>query len=563
MVKITGAQAVVKALSREKIKYIFGIPGGATLPIYDVFYDSNIRTILARHEQCAAHMADGFARASGQTGVCIATSGPGATNLVTGIATAYMDSSPVVAFTGQVPRKVIGKDAFQEADVIGITTPITKHHFQLKNVLEIPKTVKMAFHIASTGRPGPVLIDMPKDIQIESGDMKFPEKVEVRGYNPNYTPHPVQVKRAAQLLMNAKRPLIIAGGGVIISAATNELIKIAEFLMAPIAITLMGKGCVPEDHPLFLGMTGMHGTPDANTLVNEADVILAVGTRFSDRTTCKLDCFCPEAKIIHVDIDTAEVGKNVKVFLPLIADAKIAMMQIYDALQKKSVKRKSHWFKRTKQLGEYIMSQKSNNDGYINLIQLISELRRSLPLDAIVTTEVGLNQMLTALYFKILKPRTFISSGGLGTMGFGFPAAIGAKVARQDVPVVDIAGDGSFLMTAQDLACSITEEIPVIVLIINNTMLGMVAQWQRLFYNRRYSATELKGIPDFVKFSQAFGAEGVRLESLKDLPKIIKRAINCDVSTVIDVPVSPEANLFPMVPAGAPLKDILWGKNNG
>jgi len=560
MVKLTGAQAIVEGLKREKIKYVFGIPGGATLPIYDVFYDSNIRTILTRHEQCAAHMADGFARASGFPGVCMVTSGPGATNLVTGIATAYMDSSPIVAFTGQVPHQLIGKDAFQESDIVGITTPITKHHFQMKNALEIPRTIRMAFQIASTGRPGPVLVDMPKSIQLKSGEMNFPKKVEIRGYNPNYDPHPIQVKRAVELLMKANRPLIIAGGGIITSGASNDLIKLAEHLLAPIAITLMGKGCVPEDHPLFLGMTGMHGTPDSNKLVNEADVILAVGTRFSDRTTCSLDSFCPEAKIIHIDIDTAEVGKNVKVSLPLIADAKIALKQMYIGLSKQMIKKKSTWFKRTKELAEYIQAQEDKDDEYINMVKLMSQLRKTLPLNTIITTEVGLNQMIAALYFKVFKPRTFISSGGLGTMGFGFPAAIGAKVARPDVPVIDIAGDGSFLMTAQDLACSITENIPVIVLVINNGMLGMVAQWQRLFYGRRYSSTELKDVPDFLKFSEAFGAEGVRLQSLKDLPTIIRRAIKSDVTTVIDVPVSPEANVFPMVPAGAGLKDMIWGE---
>jgi acetolactate synthase-1/2/3 large subunit len=559
MVKLTGAQAIVEALKREKVKYVFGIPGGATLPLHDVLYDSDIRVILARHEQCAAHMADGFARASGFPGVCVATSGPGATNLVTGIATAYMDSSPIVAFTGQVPRKMIGKDAFQEADIVGITTPITKYHFQLKSAREIPRTVRMAFHIASTGRNGPVLIDMPKDVQTESGEMDFPKKVEIRGYKPNYKPHPVQIKRAVELLANALRPFIIAGGGVVTSGASDDLIKLAELLFAPIAITLMGKGCVPEDHPLFLGLMGMHGTPDANRLVNEADVVLAVGTRFSDRTTCNLDSFCPEAKIIHIDIDAAEVGKNIKAFLPLIADAKMALKSMYDMLSKKMAKGESLWFKRTEQLADYIRNQESSDGGYVSPVKLMSQLRKALPLDTIITTEVGQNQMWAALYFKTFKPRTFISSGGLGTMGFGFPAAIGAKVARPDVPVVDIAGDGSFLMTEQDLACSITERIPVTVLIINNGVFGMPAQWQRLFYNRRYASSELKGVPDFVKLSEAYGAEGFRLESLGDLQRVMKKAINSDVTTVIDVPVSPEADVFPMVPAGADLKDIMWG----
>ena len=566
MVKMTGAQALVEALKRQEVEVIFGISGGALLPIHDVLRDSGIRHILVRHEQCAAHAADGYARASGRPGVCMATSGPGATNLVTGIANAYLDSSPVVAFTGQVntfslnSSYMIGRDAFQEADIVGITIPITKYNYQVKKASEIPKTVKLAFHLATKGRPGPVLIDLPKNVQTENAEMEFSDNLEVRGYKPKTEPHPIQVKKAVKLLLEAERPMVLAGGGVIISNASPELLALAELLMMPVATTLMGKGCFPENHPLSLGDVGMHGTRVANKLILEADVLLAVGTRFSDRTTGTLDDFCPDAKIIHIDIDTAEIGKNVDVEIPIVADAKETLRVIYQLLIHQLKKEeKSPWFGRVQELKEQLQDRIDPGGCDLKPPLLIAELGKILPDNAIVTTEVGQNQMWAALHFKTRKPRTFISSGGLGTMGFGFPAAIGAKVACPQCPVVDIAGDGSFRMTEQELGCSVTEKVPVTVIIMNNSMLGMVAQWQRLFYDRKYSAVELGSVPDFVKLAEAYGVEGVRVVSLKEFSKAVKKALKSEVTTVIDVPISPEENVFPMVPPGKGLKDTTTG----
>ncbi|MEM2912997.1 MAG: biosynthetic-type acetolactate synthase large subunit [Candidatus Bathyarchaeia archaeon] len=558
MPRMSGAKALIESLKREKAEVIFGIPGGAILPVYDVLYDSDIKHILMRHEQCAAHAADGYARASGKVGVCMSTSGPGATNLVTGIANAYMDSSPIVAITGQVPRPFIGKDAFQETDIVGITTPITKCNFQVRSTAEIPKIVKTAFYIASTGRPGPVLIDLPKDTQTEEDEMNFDERIEFRGYRPTYDPHPLQVEKAVQLLIQAERPIIVAGGGVKASNACSDLVALAETLLAPVATTLIGKGGIPEDHPLSVGMLGMHGTVAANHLVQDADVLLAVGMRFSDRSTGNIKAFCPDGKIIHIDIDSSEIGKNIKSHVPIVADAKRALQSIRNRLiQKFNKKERSTWLNRMQTLKNIHEEMiKSVGDG-IKPPALMVEVRKMLPNDAIVTTEVGQNQMWAALYLKAYKPRTFISSGGLGTMGFGFPAALGAKVACPEVPVVDIAGDGSFLMTEQDLASSIAWKIPVIVVILNNSVLGMVAQWQRLFYNRRYSAVDLKRIPDFVKLAESYGAQGSRVQSIEEFRGAFKEAINSDVSTVIDVPISPEENVMPMVPPGNTLKDLI------
>ncbi|MBS7624575.1 biosynthetic-type acetolactate synthase large subunit [Candidatus Bathyarchaeota archaeon] len=555
---MSGAKALIEALKREKVEVIFGIPGGAILPVYDALYNSDIKHILMRHEQCAAHAADGYARASGRVGVCMSTSGPGATNLVTGIATAYMDSSPIVAITGQVPRAFIGKDAFQETDIIGITTPITKCNFQVREASEIPKIVKTAFYIASTGRRGPVLIDLPRDVQTEESEMSFDYKVELRGYKPIYDPHPLQVEKAANLLIQAERPVIVAGGGVIASDASPELLALSELLIAPVATTLMGKGAIPENHPLSIGMLGMHGTVAANYLVQEADVLLAVGTRFSDRSTGNIKTFCPNGKIIHVDIDASEIGKNIKPYVPIVADAKRALKAIYDRIVEKfNRKERSTWFNRIQELKRMHEELIKSDNERIRPPALMAEIRNILPNDAIITTEVGQNQMWAALYLKVYKPRKFISSGGLGTMGFGFPAAIGAKVACPDVPVVDIAGDGSFLMTEQDLASSIAWKIPIIVVILNNLVLGMVAQWQRLFYGRRYFAVELKGIPDFVKLAEAYGAQGFRVQSIDEFRRAFKEALNSDVTTVIDVPISPEENVLPMVPPGQDLKNVM------
>ncbi len=564
MAEMKGSQAIVEALKRQKVKCIFGLPGGAIMDVYDVLYDSDIRHILVRHEQEAAHMADGYARASGLVGVCMATSGPGATNLVTGIATAYMDSSPVVALTGQVANMtpnstyMIGRDAFQEADIVGVTAPITKYNFQLKKPDEIPAVIKKAFYIASTGRPGPVLVDLPRDTQRGVADMFFPDAVEIRGYRPRYDPDPLQVKAAIELLTKAERPMVLAGGGVIASGASQELLQLVEFLNMPVAYSLMGKGSIPEDHPLSIGMVGMHGC-EANKLILEADVLLAVGLRFSDRTTGTLDQFCPDSKIIHIDIDPTEVGKNIGVDVSVVADAKRALQAIYTQLTAELREKKpSTWRKRIQEVREQLQTYGAGESG-LKPKDIITELRRALPRDAIVTTEVGQNQMWAAQHFKALNPRTFITSGGLGTMGFGFPAAIGAKVAKPDVPVVDIAGDGSFIMTEQSLVPSVIEKIPVAVVILNNSMLGMVAQWQRLFYNRRYAASKLGQLPDFTKLAEAYGAEGVRVETVGDFSKAIRGAIRSEVTTVVDIPIRPEENVFPMVPAGKGLRDTMWG----
>ena len=555
---MSGAQALLKALEKEKVKVIFGLPGGQITPVYDALLGSKMRHVLARHEQSAAHMADGYARASNNVGVCMATSGPGATNLVTGIATAYLDSSPVVAITGQVPTPQIGLDAFQEADIIGVSTPITKYNFQPRSAKDVPGAVRTAFFIASSGRPGPVLIDLPRDVQIESDEIEFPGKSNARGYIPSVDPDLYKIKKAAEMILDSKRPFILAGGGIRISNAFKQLQELAELLLAPVGTSLMGKGCFPENHPLSLGLVGMHGAREANKIVMESDVLLAIGIRFSDRTTGKPDGFCPDTKVIHIDIDATEIGKNRRVDLAIVSSADKALSLLNEALKETSAKKKTSWSKRIKEVREAVNSNKQSSKE-LSPPRILKELRKILPLDSIATTEVGQNQMWAALNFKAIKPRTFISSGGFGCMGYGFPAAIGAKVAKPDVPVVDIAGDGSFRMTENSLSTSVDEDIPVIVVILNNQMLGMVAQWQRLFFDHRYSAVELGKIPDFVKLTKSYGAEGVRVNSLKEFSSAVKKAMNTPVTTVIDVPIDPEENVLPMVPAGQSLDKIIEG----
>ena len=562
MTEMSGAKALIKALEKQKVEVIFGILGGAVLPIYDHICNSEIRHILCRHEQGAAHAAEGYARASGKPGVCLATSGPGATNLVTGIANAYMDSAPIIALTGQVPTTsanttyMIGRDSFQEADIVGITTPITKYNFQLKSAAEIPETVKNAFHIATTGRPGPVLIDIPKNLQTEVAEMNFSDKIRIKGYKPNSKPHPLQIKKAVKMLTKAEKPVILSGGGVITSNASHELLKIAEMLLAPVATSFMGKGSFPENHPLSIGSIGMHGNPVANKLVCEADVLLAVGTRFGDRATGTIDTFCSNAKKIHIDIDAAEIGKNIEVDVPIVADAKKALKELNTRISKQVKNREdTPWRNLVKETKQELNPPPKENDNSLKPKTLLYELRKILPKDAIITTEVGQNQMWSALYFNSLKPRTFISSGGLGTMGFGFPAALGAKVAYPNKSVVDIAGDGSFRMTEQELATSVTEDIPVIVIVLNNSVLGMVAQWQRLFFKKRYSAIKLGSSPDFVKLAEAYGAQGLRAETLKEVSDAVKKALKSDVTTVIDIPISSEEDVTPMVLPGCGINE--------
>jgi acetolactate synthase-1/2/3 large subunit len=561
MPKITGARALLESLERQKVNTIFGILGGAILPVYDELCgNTKIRHILARHEQGAAHAAEGYARASGRAGVCMATSGPGATNLVTGIANAYMDSSPVIALTGQVPSAgantsyMIGRDAFQEADIIGITTPITKANYQPRSVDEIPRMVNSAFYVATTGRPGPVLIDLPKNVQAGIAEVEFTDKIDARGYKPASEPALLKISEAAELLAKAEKPIILAGGGVIISQASDELVQMSDLLMAPVATTFMGKGAFPEVHPMSIGCIGMHGNPAANKLMGEADVLLAVGTRFSDRATANLDSFCPNAKKIHVDIDAAEIGKNIEVDIAVVGDAKISLNMLYTAVYTKLRKGKGEaWIKRVKEIKDMLNPMLKEMSKDLVPKTLLMELRKLLPESTIVTTEVGQNQMWSALYFKALKPRTFISSGGLGTMGFGFPAAIGAKVACPNQPVVDIAGDGSFTMTEQELACSVAENIPVTVIVLNNSVLGMVAQWQRMLYKRRYMAINLGKTPDFVKLAEAYGAQGFRATSVEEFQKAVKTALGSKVTTVIDVPIGSEQDVVPFVPPGCGL----------
>ncbi|MBC8463261.1 biosynthetic-type acetolactate synthase large subunit [Candidatus Bathyarchaeota archaeon] len=558
MTEMTGSKAFVKSLENEGVEHIFGVSGGALIPICDDLLDSDMRFILARHEQGSTHMADGYARVLNKVGVCIATSGPGATNVVTGRATAQIDSSPVVAFTGQVNRAVIGTDAFQECDIIGVSASVTKYNLQVREPSEIPEAVKKAFYIANTGRKGAVLVDIPKDCTTLSGKMDFNPKLKFRGYNIDPTPSPQELDWAAQILIEAKKPIIMAGGGVIAAGASNELIALSELLMAPTANTLMGKGAFPSDHQLSLGLCGMHGSKASNSMVPKADVLLVVGSRFSDRTTAKIADFNPEGKIIHIDIDRSEVDKNVEAVTKVIGDAKLALTGLYTRIKALQAKGNPSWSKRIDEFRINWDEEPDKAKGFLRAPKVIRALRDLMPRNAIITTEVGQNQMWAALHYDAYLPQTFFTSGGLGTMGWGFPAAIGAKTARPDVPVVDIAGDGSFGMTENNLATAVEEELPVIVVVLNNNVLGMVAQWQRLFYEKRYSAVKLKGNPDFVKLADAYGAEGVRTETLNEFRTAVRRAMKADVPTVIDVPIHPDEDVMPMIPPGMGLKDTLW-----
>ena len=552
--KVNGAKALIKCMEKEGVDILFGYPGGQIIPFYNELYDSNMRHILVRHEQAAAHAADGYARATGKTGVCVSTSGPGATNLVTGIATAYMDSVPIVALTGQVPTSMIGNDAFQEADITGITQPITKHNYLVQDAKELPRIIKEAFHIASTGRPGPVLIDLPKDVQNTEIDFYYPEKVEMRGYKPTYKGNIQQIKRAAEEILNSSMPIIFAGGGVISSNSSCELVELAETINAPVTTTLMGISSIPTDHPLYVGMLGMHGSKYANYAIQESDLIIAVGARFDDRVTGKLESFAPNARVIHIDVDPAEISKNVKVHIPIVGDAK----QVLKSLNK-YVKRcnSGAWIEKiNKWKKEYPLAYKQMSPDVV-MPQFVIEQISKVCNDAIIVTEVGQHQMWAAQYFNYRKPRTFITSGGLGTMGYGFPAAMGAKVGRPDKTVIDIAGDGSFQMNSQELATVVQNEIPVVVVILNNGYLGMVRQWQELFYERRYSCTFIKGSVDFVKLAEAYGALGLRAERPSEVGPAIEEAVRSGRPAVVDVIVECEANVYPMVPAGAAINEIL------
>ena len=558
MVKLTGSKALFEALKAEGVKHIFGIPGGAIIPIYDALYDVHeIRHILTRHEQGAAHAADGYARALGKQGVCMTTSGPGATNLTTGILNAYMDSSPVVAVSGQVSAQALGTDAFQEADMLSVMLPITKHNFIIHRAEELPSVVKLAFKIAITGRPGPVHIDLPKSVQVSKADFKIPAKIKYEK-SPKLEPEAGQIKKAVDMLTKAEQPVIYAGGGVIWSSASAEVVKLAEMLGAPVTTSLLGKGLIPEDHPLALGMLGMHGRMAANLAVTESDVLLAVGTRFSDRSTGDVNCFAPRAKIIHIDIDPVEIGKNVHVDLPIVSDAKRALTAIIKGLRSHARRgRTSKWIERVKKLRRELAPRMDYDEIPIKPQRVIKEIMSVLDENAIIVTEVGQCQMWAAHFCVVRKPRHFISSGGLGTMGFGFPAAMGVKVARPKCNVVNIAGDGSFLMNSQELATVVENKINVVSCIFNNRYLGMVKQWQDMFFQKRRSATCLGKVPNFVKLAEAYNAWGDRATRPSEVAPKLREALRCGKPAVLDIPIDPDEHVLPMVPAGGRIDQML------
>jgi acetolactate synthase-1/2/3 large subunit len=552
--KLTGAQIVVECLKKEGVKIIFGIPGGTIMPVYDVFYqEPSIKHILTKHEQGAAHAADGYARATGNVGVCIATSGPGATNLVTGLANAYLDSIPLVAFTGQVPTNLIGTDAFQEVDINGITLPITKNNYVVREVRDLASIIQEAFYIARTGRPGPVLIDLPKDIQLAQTEFKYPEKVSLNGYKPTFSGHIQQIKAAAQEISKAKRPVIYAGGGVISSNASSELRDLAFQANIPVTTTLMGIGTFPETHPLSLGMLGMHGTAYANYAISAADLIIALGARFDDRVTGKLSEFGSQAKIIHIDIDPAEIGKNVLVDIPIVGDLKKVLKKINEIIDKKE---NTEWLETIKDWKrKYPLKYENNQE--LKPQYIIEEVYKISEGKAVIVTDVGQHQMWAAQYYQYTMPRTFISSGGLGTMGYGLPAAIGAKIGCPDKTVICISGDGSFQMNLQELATAINNHLTIMVIIMNNSYLGMVRQWQEFFFNKRYSSTALTGNPDFVKLIEAYGGTGIRVNKKQELYPALEKALSLNKFVLIDCIIPGEENVFPMVSPGSPIDQMI------
>ena len=555
--KMNIAKAVIKALEFEGVEVVFGHPGGAILPAYDPLLDSDIRHILARHEQGAGHMAEGYAQATGRVGVAIATSGPGATNLITSLTNASMDSVPMVAITGQVPTSAIGNDAFQEAHTWGISMPATKHNYLVTDPADVPDVIHEAFHLAGTGRPGPVLVDLPKDILNTEIQWRDPGKVNLPGYKPNTEGHPLQVRTAVDLLLTAKRPVIYAGGGIIAAGASAELLKLAEITGVPVTTTLMARGAFPDSHPLALGMPGMHGLYAAITSLQKADLILALGARFDDRVTGDPKAFAPHAKVIHVDIDPSEISKVRKADVPIVGDAKIVIQQLIDKVERRlesaSKTDISDWLETIRAWKkDFVVGYDQDPAGPVKPQYVVEELYRITGGDATVVAGIGQHQMWASQLWKYEKPRTWINSGGLGTMGYAIPAAIGAKVGRPDDLVYAIDGDGCFQMTMQELVTASTEKIPVKIGVLNNNNLGMVRQWQRLFYNERFSATELGDTtPDYVKLAEAMGCVGLRAEKPSEVGPVIEKslAIN-DVPVVVEFKVDPDEMVFPMVPAG-------------
>ena len=553
--ELTGAQILIECLKKEGTDVLFGLPGGAILPTFDVLYDSGLKFILVRHEQGAAHMADGFARATGRPGVCIVTSGPGATNLVTGLATAFMDSVPMVCVTGQVATTAIGSDAFQEADTVGITRPITKHNYLVKDVRDIARIVREAFYIASTGRRGPVLIDFPVDVSRAKTEFIFPKTVDIRGYKPTIDGHPKQIDKAAELILQAKRPVLYVGGGCITSNASEELTAFARKTGIPCTTTVHGLGAFPETDPLSLRMLGMHGTHYANYSVQNSDVLIAVGARFDDRVTGKVDLFAPKAKIIHIDIDPSSISKTIPVQIPIVGEVKSILRELTKLVKKLEIdewiEQINEWKK--KHPLKYDQSGKEIRQQYV--IDKLGELTKH---EAIVATGVGQHQMWAAQWYGFKNPRSMITSGGLGTMGYGFPAAVGAKLARPDKTVVCIDGDGSFQMTMCELATAVYYNVAVKCVIMDNAHHGMVRQWQELFYKRRYSASQLgPSNPDFVKLAQGFGALGIRVQEKEEVVPALEKALAHNGPVIVHAVVAKEDNVYPMVPSGHALDQVM------
>ena len=558
--ELTGAQILLESLKKEGVDVLFGYPGGAVIDIYDELpRHPELKHVLVRHEQGAVHAADGYA--SGKVGCCLVTSGPGATNTVTGIATAYCDSIPLVVFTGQVPTQLIGNDAFQEVDIVGITRPCTKHNFLVKDVRNLAKTIRQAFYLARSGRPGPVLVDLPKDIMQARTEFVWPEDIFMRSYNPTYKPNLNQLRRTAEELAKARKPIILAGGGVIMANASEVLCELAHELNIPVATTLMGLGAFPANGDLWLGMVGMHGTYAANMSINHADLLVCVGARFDDRVTGRLQDFASHARIVHIDIDPTSIRKNVEVDVPVVGDCRQALEGILEICRAKMAD--TDWSGMHADWLQTVHEWKANHplaynkNGHIKPQQVIETMYSITKGDAIIATEVGQNQMWAAQFYTFTKPRTLLTSGGLGTMGYGFPAAIGAQFAFPDKLVINVAGDGSIQMNIQELATVVQNKIPVKVVILNNGHLGMVRQWQELFYNRNYSHTNMEAQPDFVKLAEAYGAEGYRISKPEELEDVLRKALTSPNPAFIDVMVEREENVYPMVPAGAALDEML------
>jgi len=560
MVKLSGSQILMKALKDEGVEAIFGYPGGAVIGIYDELVKTDIRHVLARHEQGAVHAADGYARASGRVGVCLVTSGPGATNTVTGIASAYMDSIPIVVFTGQVPTALIGNDSFQEVDIVGITRPCTKHNYLVKDTGDLARIVKEAFYIARSGRPGPVLVDIPKDVANNTVTYKEPGEIKLKSYNPTYNPNVKQLDKVTKLIKQAERPIIFSGGGVILSKASAELTELACKTQIPVTTSLMGLGAFPASNPLWLGMIGMHGTYRANMSTGVCDLIIAIGVRFDDRVTGKTDAFASQAKIIHIDIDPTSIRKNIPVTIPIVGDCKITLGILNDLIDQTDLgdlnNRRKNWLNQIhewKSTTPLAYEQKDSIKPQF-VIEKLWELTKG---DAIVATEVGQNQMWAAQYYHFDQPGRFITSGGLGCMGFGLPAAIGAQVACPDAIVVDIAGDGSIQMNIQEMATAVQCGLPIKVVILNNRYLGMVRQWQELFYEKRYACTCLDHAPDFVKLAEAYGAVGLRATKPEEVEHVLSEGLSSPKTVIMEFVVEREEGVYPMVPAGAAITEML------